>query len=60
MSETEIKLNWFATQDAEYYPVYAYVGGQWRYLEDISDTGATYDYEQRGWDVSELQQDPRL
>ena len=47
--------SWNATQDAEYYPVYAYTGGQWQHVEDISGTAATYDYEQRGWDMSELQ-----
>ena len=55
LSGTDIKLSWYATQDAEYYPVYAFAGGNWRYIEDINRTVATYDYEQRGWDMSELQ-----
>ena len=59
LSQTEIRLSWYATQDAEYYPVYAYAGGQWRQLEDISGTATyfthSYDYETYGWDISELQ-----
>ena len=48
LSDTDIKLSWYATQDAEYYPVYAYTGGQWRHMENISGTRATYDHKQHG------------
>ncbi|MGB1159384.1 MAG: DUF1566 domain-containing protein [Porticoccaceae bacterium] len=54
LSKTEVQLNWYTTRDAEYYSVYAYLGGQWRYLEDIRETVATYDFGRRGWDISEL------
>ena len=54
-SQTEIKLSWNATQDAEYYPVYVYTGGQWRHVEDSRSTQASYNHQQRGWNLNELQ-----
>jgi hypothetical protein len=55
LSQTQIKLSWNATQDAEYYPVYAYTGGQWQHIEDSRSTQASYNHQQRGWNLSELQ-----
>lgn len=54
-SQQRIQLSWQATEHAEYYPVYAYNGDQWQHIEDLGSTHATYDYKQRGWDISELQ-----
>ena len=54
-SQQRIQLSWTATEHAEYYPVYAYNGGQWQHIEDIDGTQTTYDYKQRGWDISNLQ-----
>jgi len=55
LSKTDITLNWSTTQDAEYYPVYAYLGGQWQHIEDNEGTQASYNYQQRGWNLNELQ-----
>ena len=54
-SQQRIQLSWQATEHAEYYPVYAYTGDQWQHIENVSSTRATYDYKQRGWDMSQLQ-----
>jgi len=55
LSQTKIRLSWNATEQAEYYPVYAYNGFQWQYIGDITGTGVDYDYQQQSWDPDTLQ-----
>lgn len=55
LSGTDIRLSWRKAQDADYYPVYAYAEGDWYHVEDIYNTAVTYDHNQQGWDMRELQ-----
>ena len=55
LSQTEIKLRWYDTKHADHYYTFAYADGNWREIEKVTGTTATYDYEQRGWDMDELQ-----
>ena len=47
-SQTTITLEWAAEQNAEYYIVEGYMGGDWREIGSTSDTSATYNYADKG------------
>ena len=54
-AQTTLTLNWVAANDAEYYIVDGYLGGAWRELGSTSNTSATYNYADNGWNMNELQ-----
>ena len=55
LSEDEVSLNWEDTEHATYYRVEVFNTGDWQHVESIEGTEARYNYQQRGWDLSELQ-----
>ncbi len=54
-SQTTLTLRWDAAQDADYYVVDGYTGGDWREIGSTSETVASYNYVQQQWNTNELQ-----
>ena len=54
-SQTTITLRWDAAQDAEYYVISGYIGGDWQEIGSTAGTFAIYNYAKEGWNMNELQ-----